>query len=132
MTDRESVLFANDAFYAAFASGDVAAMQDIWAEDVPVSCIHPGWAALTTRSAVLKSWARILRSPPAIGCHAPEVFVYSDTATVICFEQISESFLLATNIFVRRGTRWRMVHHHAGMTNAAPAEPERSTRDTIN
>ena len=26
-TDREAVLFANDAFYAAFAAGDMAAMR---------------------------------------------------------------------------------------------------------
>lgn len=132
MPDREAVLFANDAFYAAFAAGDIAAMRAVWAEDAPVSCIHPGWAALTTRQDVLKSWQRILRSPPTIACHAPEVFFHGNTATVLCFEEISGSYLLATNVFVRQDKRWLMVHHHAGVTNATPSDADRPGRGTIN
>ena len=44
---------------------------------------------------------------------------------MICFEEISGSFLIATNIFVREGGRWKMVHHQAGPTNAtAPADED--------
>lgn len=48
------------------------------------------------------------------------VRVMGDVAWVTCTEQIttfyesglSSSIALATNIFVRRGTEWRMVVHH--------------------
>lgn len=131
-TDCEAVLFANDAFYAAFAVGDIAAMRDVWAWDAPVSCIHPGWDALTDARDVLASWEGILREPPQIRCHAPRALAYGDTAVVICFEEISGSFLLATNVFVREGARWRMVHHHAGVTNATPPATDDQPPRSIN
>ena len=43
MADDEAVLFANEAFYRAFADRDVEAMDEVWAQGVPVACIHPGW-----------------------------------------------------------------------------------------
>src|SRR5438128_8412277 len=41
-TERE-VLEANAAFYAAFAQRDADAMDALWAREVPVACLHPGW-----------------------------------------------------------------------------------------
>ena len=131
-TDREAVLFANDAFYAAFAAGDMAAMRGVWANGAPVSCVHPGWDVLTDEHAVLASWEGILREPPKIRCHAPRVLAYGDTAMVICFEEISGSFLVATNVFVREGQCWRMVHHHAGVTNATPPPADETPPPSIN
>jgi len=130
--DREAVLFANEAFYAAFATGDLAAMQALWAHEAPVSCIHPGWGAVTDLQGVIESWEGILRSPPKIRCHAPVVQAYGDMATVLCFEEISGAFLLATNIFVRQGGRWLMVHHHAGVTNATPPAKQVPVPPSIN
>ncbi|MEE8533734.1 MAG: nuclear transport factor 2 family protein, partial [Alphaproteobacteria bacterium] len=46
MADEQTVLFVNEAFYQAFADGDLAAMDAVWAREAPVACIHPGWAAL--------------------------------------------------------------------------------------
>ncbi len=51
-------LFANEAFYLAFAEGDGQAMQALWSCRNELVCIHPGWAALTEREAVLESWER--------------------------------------------------------------------------
>ena len=36
------MLFANEAFYRAFADRDMAAMDGVWAVHAPVACIHPG------------------------------------------------------------------------------------------
>ncbi|HJN60958.1 MAG TPA: nuclear transport factor 2 family protein [Alphaproteobacteria bacterium] len=41
MSDEQAVLDANQAFYTAFAGGDMAAMERIWAREAPVCCIHP-------------------------------------------------------------------------------------------
>ncbi len=131
-TDRQAVLFANDAFYTAFVTGDLEAMHAVWADTGPVSCIHPGWAALTRLEDILASWKNILANPPPVHCHAPTALVYGDTATVLCFEEITGSYLLATNIFIRRGGRWLMVHHHAGVTNATPPKPRDEDRRSIN
>jgi ketosteroid isomerase-like protein len=116
MTLETEVLQANETFYEAFTRRDVAAMSRLWADDVPVSCIHPGWTALDGRDAVMKSWQAILSgpNPPAIKCEQPMVHIHHDMAIVLCYERIGEELFAATNIFVRRQRKWRMVHHQAG------------------
>jgi len=120
--EREAILFANEAFYRAFAGRNFEAMDELWARNHPVACIHPGWGPLSGRAEVMASWEAILGHPsqPSVSCLAPEVHLLGDTAYVICFEEVGGSYLLATNIFVRQGAVWRMVHHQAGPTSAAP------------
>lgn len=131
MTETHAVLFANEAFYVAFSSRDLAAMDAAWATTAPVSCIHPGWSALQGRAEVMASWRAILgnRGSPRIKCHAPAARVFGDVAVVLCYEELERGFLAATNIFVREGRRWRMVHHQAAPTQRVEVEdnemPER-------
>ena len=122
LTARDEVLFANEAFYEAFQERDAVAMGELWARGVPVACAHPGWPPVHGREAVIDSWRGILNNPgaPEIRCHDPEVYVYDATAFVICYEEVEGNFLLATNLFVREGEAWRMVHHMAGPTQGRP------------
>ena len=46
MRDEAEVLFANDAFYNAFISRDIVALETVWATNAQVVCIHPGWPPL--------------------------------------------------------------------------------------
>ena len=46
MRDEAEVLFANDAFYNAFISRDIVALETLWASNAQVVCIHPGWPPL--------------------------------------------------------------------------------------
>lgn len=134
MSDRDAVLFANDAFYLCFASGDADGMDRLWAEDAPVTCIHPGWEALSGRAAVVDSWRSIITAgAPAIRCRGAEVQLYGEAATVLCFEEMEGGFLIATNIFVREDGSWKMVHHQAGPTRGKPTDqaPE-NTPNAIN
>jgi hypothetical protein len=131
MPDREALLFANDAFYLAFAARDMAAMEEVWSKVAPVACIHPGWGALTGRDEVLESWAAIIANPdsPDIVVHAPLPHLYGDVGFVVCYEEIGGQYLIATNVFVRDGSIWRMVHHQAGPTAAVP-EPDEGGGDS--
>lgn len=119
MLDQEAVLFANEAFYAAFANRDVEAMDDLWSRQAPVRCIHPGWAPLEGRAAVMRSWENILTNPqaPRISCCKPTAVVLGSTSYVICYELVEHALLVATNIFVHERGNWKLVHHHAA---AAP------------
>ena len=125
MSEREAVLFANEAFYLAIANRDTAAMEQLWAEAVRVACLHPGWDALVGRGEVLDSWRRILShdAAPKIICRQPEVLIHGEVAIVVCYEDIEGQLLVATNVFRRDGRSWRMVHHQAGPT-AARLPPE--------
>jgi hypothetical protein len=118
MRDRQATLFANDAFYQAFSDGDFAAMDALWAHDAQVACIHPGWEPLSGRDSVMESWRAILGSEnrPAINNHAAKVHLYGAVAFVICYEEVNNDFLVATNVFVQENGTWKMVHHQAGPT----------------
>lgn len=126
MSERDAVLFANEAFYRAFADRDVAAMEALWSREAPIACIHPGWSALVTRQDVMESWRRILsnENSPKVACREPTAFVHGDFAFVICYEDIDGNYLVATNVFRREGRQWKLVHHQAGPTSYAPAEED--------
>lgn len=124
--DRVAVLFANEAFYAAFANRDYAAMDRLWSRRHPVTCIHPGWRPLVGREAVMHSWQGILGHPsaPRIRCHDPTASLHGGIAYVLCYEVLETGFLAATNVFVREKDAWRLVHHQAGASPAPPSEGE--------
>ena len=116
MSEDEAVLLANDAFYNAFASNDMQAMEEIWVRDAQPTCVHPGWLPLVGHRQVMKSWRDILedRNNAEIACSNARLFHCSDGAYVICHEHLDRSFLVATNIFVREVGAWKIIHHQAG------------------
>jgi hypothetical protein len=121
--DEVRVLAANDAFYQAFATRDFGRMDDVWAAEHDVTCIHPGWSPLVGREAVMSSWRAILRSDnPRIEASAARAWVHGETAYVVCFEGTrgETPLLCATNYFVREQGAWKMVHHQAGHLAQAP------------
>ena len=124
MTDADAVLAANLEFYRAFTMRDRAAMEALWARNSPVSCLHPGWAALTDRDAVIASWDGILSNPqaPRIACYDERVMMYGDAALVLCEEELDGGTLAASNLFVREEGGWRIAHHHAGQIVRRQAE----------
>ena len=121
----EDVLAANAAFYAAFSRRDPSLMEEVWAKEAPVACLHPGWEPLVGRDAVLQSWRGILLGggAPAIRCERASAHLLGDVAYVLCIEQVPAGQLIATNVFVLEQGRWRMVHHHSSPIARRPAPP---------
>lgn len=128
-SDEEAVLAANSAFYRAFDTRDLDAMGRIWARKSGVACVHPGWAALHGRELVLGSWKNILENPsaPRIACLSAQAYVQGDTAFVICSERLAEGELVATNIFVREDSVWKLAHHQASPAPPTPDPPAAGT-----
>lgn len=126
MSERNAVLFANEAFYRAFADRDMLAMEEVWAARAEVVCIHPGWSPVEERDKVLDSWRGILSNPesPNIQCRDAQAYLRGEMAFVICYEEIDGQFLIATNVFVHEDGLWRIVHHQAGPTNGTPSDDE--------
>ena len=124
MLNHDAVLFANEAFYQAFANSDVAAMDEVWSRESPVTCVHPGWQALHSRELIMSVWRRIFRDEPGtlIACRAPEAFVVGDMAFVICYEQLADAVMVATNIYRLEQRRWRLVHHQSSPSRSHPAD----------
>ena len=132
MADTEAVLFANEAFYRAFADRDLTAMDALWSRAQKVCCIHPGWIPIFGRDEVMASWEAILgdAEAPDIGCSAARAHVLGGAAFVVCYESLGGGYLAATNVFVREGAVWKLVHHQAGPVPTPPpaqdANPEQS------
>jgi hypothetical protein len=126
---RETLLRTNAAFYRAFAERDIEAMDELWAHQAPVACIHPGWPALHGREDVMESWRAILLGgeAPVIRCEQVVALVVGETGLVTCVERIGEAALAATNLFARESGLWQIVHHQAGPISAdAVAPPDQS------
>lgn len=123
-----AVLAANEAFYRAFATRDLTAMDRVWARAVEIACVHPGWAPLYGRDAVMESWAGILGNPdsPDIRCLEAQAAIHGEIATVVCYEAIERGYLVATNLFMREDGVWKLFHHQAGPTASQPADPAAS------
>lgn len=134
MSQHAAVLFANEVFYLAFRNQDVAAMEALWAQRHSVTCIHPGWQAVTGRESVLESWRAILTGTraPAIRPRGAQATLAGECGIVVCYEEIegSDTLLVATKIFLREDGQWKLIHHQAGPTPLHPDQVEDSEPET--
>jgi ketosteroid isomerase-like protein len=132
--NKAEVEEANAAFYRAAESGLIERMEEVWAHEEWVRCVHPGWDLIAGWRQVRESWANIFEGGQKMRIFASDVSVYASGgfAWVTCTENITVFYetsfdtaqAVATNLFVRRSGRWLMVHHHASpvpmfMTEAA-------------
>jgi len=133
MSDRAAVLFANDAFYVAFLSHDIEAMDDLWTLGPIVSCVHPGWNHLSGRDVVMESWDGILsnHNEPGFEVKGATVSVFEDTAVVICYEVFQEATMVATNVYIREDGEWKIMHHQASASPPPPVSDELEQSETI-
>lgn len=117
---------ANESFYRAFRERDIAAMDRVWAEQVPISCMHPGMPVISGRDAVMRSWRGILGHPgaPTLHCSGVRVHLLGTSAYVTCLEGQPNvpPRLIATNVFTMEAGFWRLVHHQAGPLSPASAQ----------
>jgi len=122
-TREQAVAAANEAFYRAFTTRDLPAMDRLWARAAEVACIHPGWAPCEGREAVMESWTGILANPesPKVRCLEAKVRLHGALGVVVCYEAIEGGYLVATNLFVEEAGGWKLVHHQAGPISSAPS-----------
>lgn len=131
--DAEAVRAANAALYDAFEAGDIDLMSSVWLDESArevVTCVHPGWAPLHGTAQVLRSWSMIMANTSYIQFVLTDVTVSvtGDTAVVTCGENMLTGLpsdpedlapglaggrAVATNVFRRTPSGWRLWVHHA-------------------
>ncbi len=131
---EDAVLEANELFYRALQTLDLDAMDDVWLHKDWVFCVHPGWQGNTGWEQVRRSWEAIFANTRQlrIRLHQVALQLCGAIAWITCVEEItSESgdgpaALLAqsTNIYMRVGEKWKLVHHHASPVPLTPNFPE--------
>ena len=124
---------AEAAFYEALEHADLEAMMAVWAEDEEVVCVHPTGPRLAGVAAVRSSWARIFAG--GAGTRVQVTHRVELSAMMLAVHSVHETFpapagqrppapVVATNVYVRGPSGWRMIVHHAS-TAPGPAEPAR-------
>ena len=113
----------NARFYRAVESQDLDAMEAVWLHADYVRCVHPGWCLLTGWESVRQSWEAIFKNSAELRFTLSDIQIQVEgglawvtgTENIISQSEgnISVTAVLATNLFERQGTRWRMVLHHA-------------------
>ncbi len=121
MREESKLLFANEAFYAAFAASDLPAMLTVWSAEEPLFCLHPGWTLLVGRQPIMESWANIFAAGgPEIRQEAAEAWIQKGVGLVFCRERLTGGLMSATNLFRQEEGQWRLFHHHASPTRDIP------------
>lgn len=120
----DDVLETNELFYAAFAERDLDRMESLWCVEQTPTCVHPGWPPIRGRAEVLESLRAIFAGGGlAPTCEAPTLQSVGDVGIVLCRERLGAAVLVATNVFVREGGAWRLLHHHASAVAQVPETP---------
>lgn len=125
MTLEDAVRRANQEFYAAFESLDLARMEAVWAHDDFVECVQPGWDLLLGWDEVRERWARVFTNTSRVRVALSTVRVRVEGTvgwaactvrlTTAFAEGFDEAVVQATNIFVLREGKWLLVVHHASV-----------------
>ena len=125
----EDIKAANQRFYDAFGALDIDQMESVWEPSERAMCVHPGWPALVTWEIIRKSWEGIFNNTTLMLFNVKylNAAVQGDCGWVTCVENISSVLqgtasnfgIVATNIFVRTPSGWRMIAHHASSSPGA-------------
>ena len=113
-----AVADADDRFYAAFETGDIDAMSDLWEHSPDVICTHPGWPRLRGWSQVSGSWVRLFTGDQRLQfiVSEREVLRVGDIALVSQDENLlgasGPATISALNAYRLTGGAWHMIAHH--------------------
>src|SRR4051812_32388008 len=124
------------AFYRAFESRNIEVMMAAWAEDEDIVCVHPGGPRLVGYEAVRSSWEQIFAGDTKLTFTLDEI-ISIDTVGLAMQSAIEHVTVgndpkprgaaIASNVFMRTPSGWRMVLHHASPAPAslmpAPSAP---------
>ncbi|MDS4013550.1 MAG: nuclear transport factor 2 family protein [Candidatus Accumulibacter sp.] len=110
------------AFYEAIARADLSALMNVWADDEEIICIHPTGHRLTGTTAIRESWRAIFANNPRLTVRLSRVVrwtgmllaVHNAVETLFIGDQRRpHSVMLATNVFQRGASGWRLLAHHS-------------------
>src|SRR5690606_32290306 len=109
---------AEEAFYDALARGDLPGLMSLWADDDEIVCVQPGGPRTTGVPAVRRAWASVLAERLEIRARSIRRYETMTTAVSSVIEEITlagdESVrCVATNVFVKDASGWRIILHHA-------------------
>lgn len=124
---------AENAFYEALERADLDAMMAVWSEDEEIVCVHPVGQRLAGQAQVREGWRQMFASGPGMRIQVGQQVVA--TGMMVAVHSVHESItvageqrarppMVATNVYLRTPSGWRMIVHHASPAQGEPvAEP---------
>ncbi|MGI8895777.1 MAG: YybH family protein [Casimicrobiaceae bacterium] len=117
------------AFYQAFEGRDLDAMMAAWADDEEIICVHPGGPRMVGYDAVRTAWEQLFSGDAKLTFRLDEIVVIETVGLAMqsAIEHVSTSAgtargtAVATNVFMRTPSGWRVVCHHASPVAALVA-----------
>jgi ketosteroid isomerase-like protein len=110
------------AFYQAFEAKDLEMMMATWAEDEDIVCVHPGGPRLVGYEAVRAGWEQLFSGNTRLSFRLDQIVVIETVGLALqsAVEHVTvgedrdpRGAAIATNVFLRTPSGWRMVVHHA-------------------
>jgi len=133
----QAIAQANQAFYRAFETLQIEAMEQVWAKDADIQCGHPGWRILRGWGPVMESWQRIFENTPSMQFTLTDVNIHvsGGVAWVTLYENLNGSIqgqtfsaaILTTNVFQKTADGWRMILHHGSTVSQAADQKDSNT-----
>jgi uncharacterized protein (TIGR02246 family) len=121
---------AENAFYQALERADLEGMMAVWSEDEEIVCVHPAGQRLAGQQQVREAWRQMFAGGSGMRVHISQqvavtgmmVAVHSVHENItVAGEQRARPPMVATNVYLRTPSGWRMVAHHASPAHAEPA-----------
>jgi len=123
------------AFYQAFENRDLDAMMAAWADDEEIVCVHPGGTRHVGYEAVRTGFEQIFAGDSKLRFRLDDVVMLetvglalqSAVEHVYAGDATLRGVVVATNVFMRTPSGWRLVCHHAspspGQASPTPSGP---------
>jgi uncharacterized protein (TIGR02246 family) len=124
---------AENAFYEALEHADLEGMMAVWSEDEEIVCVHPAGQRLAGQQQVREAWRQMFAGGSGMRVQVTQqvavtgmmVAAHSVHENItVAGEQRARPPIVATNVYLRTPSGWRMIVHHA---SPAPAEPAADT-----
>jgi len=114
------------AFYQAFENRDLDAMMAAWADDEEIVCVHPGGTRHVGYEAVRTGFEQIFAGDSKLRFRLDDVVMLetvglalqSAVEHVYAGDATLRGVVVATNVFMRTPSGWRLVCHHASPVTA--------------
>jgi ketosteroid isomerase-like protein len=117
-------------FYEALQHADLDHLMALWADDDEVACVHPGGPRIVGLPAIRAAFAAVFERGP-VHTHPERVrrLVSGDCAIHHVLERVQlsgeapqQSWVIATNVYLKTALGWRLVLHHASPGNAGDVQ----------
>jgi uncharacterized protein (TIGR02246 family) len=115
-------------FYEAMQRGDIERLMGLWSDDDEISCVHPGGPRLVGTVAIRASFEAMFARGAIDACpekvrrldtHSTAVHSVLERVRVPGAEGDAFAWVVATNVYVKATSGWRLVAHHASPGTAS-------------